>query len=78
MISEIYVREDLLAIDLDQGKVGLRVAADYLCHVSCTAIGCDLDGKLFQRRSGLERQDIIVALGIHARRLCGVVNFDPH
>jgi hypothetical protein len=44
MIGELHLRKVVLAIDLDQGDVGLRVGADHFRGIDGSIVGCNLNG----------------------------------
>jgi hypothetical protein len=43
MLGEFHKWEVLVAVDLNQGEIGLGVRADHFCGVDCAIIGRDLD-----------------------------------
>jgi hypothetical protein len=61
MIGELHIRKVVLAIDLDQGDVGLRVGADHLRGIDGAIVGCNLSGFSVV-------DDVIVGHGIPIRR----------
>jgi hypothetical protein len=44
MLCEFDEWKILVAIDLDQGEIGLGISADHFCGVDCAVVGRDLDG----------------------------------
>ena len=44
ILGELHIWKAFVGIDLDQGKVGLRIGADDLGLVDCTIISSDLHG----------------------------------